>query len=55
MKCPSCRTRQLVVIQIRVAGDRIELLSCSHCDQRWWQGIDGTLSLATVLDLAAEV
>jgi hypothetical protein len=53
MNCPACRTRQLVVIEIHVNGEPIRLHSCSHCDRRWWQGIDGSLTLATVLDLAA--
>jgi hypothetical protein len=26
--------------------------SCSHCDQRWWEGLDGMLSLGSVLSLA---
>jgi hypothetical protein len=29
------------------------MLSCSHCDRRWWQGIEGTLSFDSVLGLAA--
>lgn len=53
MKCPACRTRQLVVIEIRVAGDWIKLQSCSHCDRRWWQGTDGTLTLDSVLSLVS--
>ncbi|HET7523386.1 MAG TPA: hypothetical protein VFJ79_04500 [Acidimicrobiales bacterium] len=53
MKCPTCRSRELVVIEITVSGEPIRMYSCSHCDQRWWQGIDGALTLSSVLDLAA--
>jgi hypothetical protein len=53
VKCPTCRTRQLVVIELQVDGEPISLHSCSHCDRRWWQGIDGSLSLAGVLTLAS--
>jgi transposase-like protein len=53
VKCPTCRTRQLVVIELQVAGEPISLHRCSHCDRRWWQGIDGSLSLAGVLTLAS--
>ena len=53
MKCPTCRSRELVVIEITVSGEPIRMYSCSHCDQRWWQGIDGALTLTSVLDLAA--
>jgi transcriptional regulator NrdR family protein len=52
MKCPACRTRELVVIQIRVGGELLKLHSCSHCDRRWWQGVDGSLTLDGVLSLA---
>lgn len=53
VKCPVCRIRQLVVIEIRVAGEPLSLHSCSHCDRRWWQGIDGLVPLGSVLELAA--
>ncbi len=53
MRCPTCRTRHLVVIEIRVSGEPITMHSCSYCDQRWWQGMDGSLTLTSVLDLAA--
>jgi hypothetical protein len=54
MKCPSCRTRELVVIELRVGGEPVTLRSCSHCDRRWWQNLDGSLSLTSVLDLVAQ-
>jgi hypothetical protein len=53
MKCPTCRTRQLVVIELHVGGEPVTLHTCSHCDRRWWQGLDGSLTLATVLELVA--
>ena len=55
MKCPTCRTRQLVVIDLRVGGEPVTLHTCSHCDRRWWHGMDGSLTLASVLELAAGV
>jgi hypothetical protein len=53
MKCPMCRIRQLVVITLQVSGEPITLHSCSHCDRRWWQSMDGSLTLTSVLELAA--
>jgi hypothetical protein len=53
MKCPNCRTRELVVIQMVVSGEALALNSCSPCDLRWWQSEGEMLSLAGVLDLAA--
>jgi transposase-like protein len=54
MKCPACRIRQLVVIEIQVGGEPVTLYSCSHCDRRWWQGMEGSLSLENVLGIAAQ-
>jgi transcription elongation factor Elf1 len=53
MKCPNCRTKELVVIEMVVGGRRVTLHSCSSCDLRWWETTEGTTSLAEVLDLAA--
>lgn len=53
VKCPACRTRQLVVIEIQVGGEPVTMFSCSHCDRRWWQGMEGSLSLESVLGLAS--
>jgi len=51
--CPSCRRRQLVVIHLEVGGEPVALHSCSSCDRRWWESLDGSLSLVDVLELAA--
>jgi transcription elongation factor Elf1 len=51
MKCPNC-DREQVVIEMVVRGQRLALRSCSPCDLRWWEGHDGVVSLAGVLDMA---
>lgn len=51
MKCPSCRTRELVVIAMKVGGEQIALRTCSYCDLRYWEGLDGQLALESVLAL----
>ncbi len=53
MKCPNCRIKELVVIEMTVGGEQVRLHSCSGCDLRWWETSEGTTSLAGVLDLAA--
>jgi hypothetical protein len=53
MKCPNCKTRELVVIEMVVRDEPVALNSCSPCDLRWWQARHGALSLAGVLRLAA--
>lgn len=53
MHCPRCRTRQLVMIEMLIGGEAIRMASCSACDARWWEGTDGALPLAGVLELAA--
>ena len=54
MKCPSCRTRELVVIAMKVAAEQISLRTCSSCDLRYWEGLDGQLPLDSVLALVGE-
>jgi hypothetical protein len=29
------------------------MLSCSNCDRRWWQGMEGFMDLSAILELAA--
>ncbi len=53
MKCPRCRSRELVTIEMSVAGEHVVLNSCSACDVRWWEGDGERLPLADLLDLAA--
>ncbi|MGH9076815.1 MAG: hypothetical protein ACRDY0_05080 [Acidimicrobiales bacterium] len=53
MKCPRCRTRQMVVIQLQLGGEAVWMHSCSACDLRWWQGSAGTLALDGVLSRVA--
>ncbi len=53
MKCPNCRTKEMVVITMMVGGEQVTLHSCSSCDLRWWETPEGATSLAGVLDLAA--
>lgn len=52
MKCPSCRTRDLVEITITLASEPVVLRSCSTCELRSWEGLDGTMRLGDVLTLA---
>jgi hypothetical protein len=54
MICPSCQRRHLVVIHMRVGDEPVTLRTCSYCDGRWWESLDGRLSLNAVLDLAAQ-
>jgi transcriptional regulator NrdR family protein len=51
MKCPSCRTRELIVIEMKVGTEHVALRTCSPCDLRYWEGVDGNLALESVLAL----
>jgi phage FluMu protein Com len=53
VKCPRCRSRQLVTIEMTVAGEHLVLNSCSACDVRWWEGDGQRLGLSDVLELAS--
>lgn len=52
MRCPSCKTHQLVVIDMHLRGEAVRMASCSSCDARWWESAGGTLELSDVLTLA---
>ncbi|HET9690697.1 MAG TPA: hypothetical protein VFP61_06070 [Acidimicrobiales bacterium] len=54
MRCPTCQTRQLVVIDMHLHGEAVRMASCSACDARWWEAAGGALPLADVLELAAQ-
>ncbi|HWG74321.1 MAG TPA: hypothetical protein VG184_09740 [Acidimicrobiales bacterium] len=54
MKCPRCKTRELVVIDMAVSGQRVRLRSCSACEVRWWEGGTGLLALDGLLALATD-
>jgi hypothetical protein len=53
VKCPLCRVRNLVSIELTIRDEPVVLRSCSHCELRSWEGLDGRLGLDAVLDLAA--
>lgn len=50
-RCPTCRTRQLALVDLTAGGEALRMASCSFCDRRWWQGTDGELTLPQVLHL----
>jgi hypothetical protein len=52
MKCPVCRDHHLVEIKLKLRGEELVLRSCSVCDLRTWEGLDGRMSLSSVLALA---
>jgi hypothetical protein len=40
------------MIDMRIGGETVRMASCSSCDARWWEGTEGSLPLAEVLELA---
>jgi hypothetical protein len=53
MKCPTCRIRDLVVIKMKVGSEPVMLRTCSFCNWRDWEGLDGTMPLNALLELAS--
>jgi hypothetical protein len=43
----------MVEIGLSVSGERVIMRSCSACDLRWWEGYQGRVPLAELLDMAA--
>jgi len=52
MRCPQCRSRELVEIAMSIGGSAVTFRSCSPCDVRWWQDEAGPLQLDQLLDVA---
>jgi hypothetical protein len=52
MPCPRCAIRTMVAIDLTMAGEPLTMRSCSACNVRWWEGPNGRVSLAGVLQLA---
>ncbi|HSH58748.1 MAG TPA: hypothetical protein VK988_03725 [Acidimicrobiales bacterium] len=52
MKCPRCKTSQLVDIEVTLQEQRVTMHSCSRCDSRWWESEGESLGLPRVVELA---
>lgn len=52
MKCPRCKTSQLVEIAVTLREQRVTMHSCSRCDSRWWDSHGENLALPHVLEMA---
>ena len=53
MPCPNCRSARLVEIAMTLRDQRVTLHSCPACEQRWWDSEGETITLPSVLELAA--
>jgi hypothetical protein len=53
MHCPRCRNSRLVQISLTLAGEHVQLRSCSACDTRWWDREGEPIALHDVLQLAS--
>ncbi len=52
MKCPRCKTKRLVDIEVTLGDRRVTMHSCSYCDSRWWESEGESLGLPRVVELA---
>jgi transposase-like protein len=53
MQCPRCRNSKLVEIKLTLAGEPVQMHSCSGCDSRWWDRDGAPIALREVLQLAS--
>jgi hypothetical protein len=53
MRCPTCQIRDLVIIKMKLGTEPVMLRTCSSCNWRDWEGLDGTLDLSALLELAS--
>ena len=52
MQCSRCPNPDVVELRLMVSERAVTLYRCTKCDAKVWGADDGTLSLASVLDLA---
>ncbi|MFN2589694.1 MAG: hypothetical protein ABR518_02875 [Actinomycetota bacterium] len=53
-RCPSCRSDELVVVELALSeGTPLEFAFCTRCERRGWDATGRNLALTSVLDLAA--
>lgn len=53
MRCPACRSTDLVEIHLRPRGELVTMRSCSRCESRWWHKGGELVSLPSVLEIVA--
>ncbi|MEA2717996.1 MAG: hypothetical protein QOI99_2313 [Actinomycetota bacterium] len=53
MRCPNCRSRDLVEIHMQVQAQTVTMHSCPACERRWWDREGQSVGLGSVLDLVA--
>ena len=53
MTCPTCRSKELVEIGLRLHDQVVTMHSCSTCENRWWDRGGDPVSLPSVLELVA--
>ena len=53
MTCPTCRSKELVEIGLRLRDQVVTMHSCSSCENRWWDRGGHTIGLPSVLELVA--
>jgi transposase-like protein len=53
MTCPTCRSRDLIEIGLRLRDQVVTMHSCPACESRWWDKAGVPVSLPSVLELVA--
>lgn len=53
MTCPTCRSANLVEIDLRLRDELVTMHSCAACESRWWEKGGERVSLPSVLELVA--
>jgi transposase-like protein len=53
MTCPTCRSRDLIEIGLRLRDQLVTMHSCPSCESRWWDKAGVPVTLPSVLELVA--
>jgi DNA polymerase III alpha subunit (gram-positive type) len=51
--CPSCRSDDVITIQMTQAGSELSFSTCHDCETKWWHKDGESVDLSSVLGAVA--
>jgi DNA-directed RNA polymerase subunit M/transcription elongation factor TFIIS len=51
--CQNCRSTDVLEVTLEVREGPVRFRQCRRCEHRWWDSVNGAVSLRVVLDRVA--